>query len=112
MCPFSEKPVPVPAFSRHGNGIEGAARVLPEHPAGRALVGNYPWHEIDADDLAIGEVKAVVAGGHAVCLARTPNGLGALDNRCPHQGVLSVRDDRGQMADLSLAWLRVRPAHR
>ena len=44
------------------------------------------WHEIDADDLAVGEAKAVVVGGRAVCLARTADGLGALDNRCPHQG--------------------------
>ena len=85
-APFSAKPEPVPALSRHRNGSEGADRVLPEQLDGRTSVGDYPWHEIDADDLAVGEVKAVVTGGRAVCLTRTPNGLGALDNRCPHQG--------------------------
>ena len=49
-------------------------------------MGDYAWHAIEADDLAVSEVKAVVVGGRAVCLARTTNGLGALDNRCPHQG--------------------------
>ncbi len=44
------------------------------------------WHEVDADDLATDEVKAVIAGGRSVCLARTGRGLSALDNRCPHQG--------------------------
>ncbi len=44
------------------------------------------WHEVDADDLATDEVKAVIAGGRSVCLARTGEGLSALDNRCPHQG--------------------------
>ena len=49
-------------------------------------MGGYTWHQIDTDDLAVGAVKAVVVGGRAVCIARTTNGLGALDNRCPHQG--------------------------
>jgi pyruvate oxidase len=44
------------------------------------------WHDVDADDLNTDEVKAVIAGGQAVCLARTEAGLSALDNRCPHQG--------------------------
>jgi pyruvate oxidase len=44
------------------------------------------WHDVDADDLNTNEVKAVIAGGRSVCLARTEAGLSALDNRCPHQG--------------------------
>ena len=44
------------------------------------------WHEVETDDLGANEVKAVVAAGRSVCLARTEKGLGALDNRCPHQG--------------------------
>ena len=44
------------------------------------------WYEVDAADLGIDEVKAVVAAGRSVCLARTDHGLSALDNRCPHQG--------------------------
>lgn len=47
---------------------------------------DHTWHEIEADDLEVGEVRAVVVGGRAVCIARTTRGLGALDNRCPHQG--------------------------
>ena len=78
--------MPVPALDRRTNGIAGAARALPGHPDGRTHVGGYTWHQIDTDDLAVGAVKAVVVGGRAVCIARTTNGLGALDNRCPHQG--------------------------
>ncbi len=44
------------------------------------------WHEVEADDLSINEVKAVIAGGRSVCLVKTGEGLSALDNRCPHQG--------------------------
>ena len=44
------------------------------------------WYDVEAGDLSTNEVKAVVAGGRAVCLARTDAGLSALDNRCPHQG--------------------------
>ncbi|MEA3510119.1 MAG: thiamine pyrophosphate-binding protein [Actinomycetota bacterium] len=44
------------------------------------------WHKAEADDLGTNEVKAVIAGGRSVCLARTAEGLSALDNRCPHQG--------------------------
>ncbi len=49
-------------------------------------MGDTTWHEVDATDLAVGEAKTVVAGGRGVCLARVERGLGALDNRCPHQG--------------------------
>ncbi|MCL1692986.1 MAG: thiamine pyrophosphate-binding protein [Actinomycetia bacterium] len=44
------------------------------------------WHEVEAADLTTNEVTAVIAGGRSVCLARTEQGLSALDNRCPHQG--------------------------
>ena len=44
------------------------------------------WHEIEGIELAVDEVTMVVAGGRGICLARTADGLGALDNRCPHQG--------------------------
>ena len=49
-------------------------------------MGDTTWHEVDATDLAVGEVKTVIAGARGVCLARVERGLGALDNRCPHQG--------------------------
>src|SRR6478735_1896831 len=44
------------------------------------------WVKVDPDGLAEGQVMTVVAGGRAVCLTRTAEGYGALDNRCPHQG--------------------------
>ena len=49
-------------------------------------MGDTTWHEVDATDLALGEAKTVVAGTRGVCLTRVERGLGALDNRCPHQG--------------------------
>lgn len=49
-------------------------------------VSDTAWHEVDVADLATGEVTALVVGGRAVCLVRTERGIGALDNRCPHQG--------------------------
>src|SRR5256886_4898954 len=44
------------------------------------------WVKVDPDGLAEGQAMTVVAGGRAVCLTRTAEGYGALDNRCPHQG--------------------------
>ena len=71
------------------------------------------WHRVDPDDLpADGRVRAVTVGGHVVALARCGGQLGALDNRCPHQGGPWVRVPRGRLAALSVAWLRLRPGHR
>jgi thiamine pyrophosphate-dependent acetolactate synthase large subunit-like protein/nitrite reductase/ring-hydroxylating ferredoxin subunit len=44
------------------------------------------WVKVDPGGLAEGQVTTVVAGGRALCLTRTAEGYGALDNRCPHQG--------------------------
>jgi pyruvate oxidase len=44
------------------------------------------WHRIDPGGLEIDRVTTVVAGGRAICVTRTSQGYGALDNRCPHQG--------------------------
>jgi thiamine pyrophosphate-dependent acetolactate synthase large subunit-like protein/nitrite reductase/ring-hydroxylating ferredoxin subunit len=44
------------------------------------------WHRVDPGDLGIDEVTTVIAGDRAICVTRTEQGLGALDNRCPHQG--------------------------
>src|SRR5882762_2017554 len=44
------------------------------------------WEKVDPGGLEVGQVTTVVAGGRAVCLTRTEEGYGALDNRCPHQG--------------------------
>ena len=39
-----------------------------------------------ADDLAIGTMKMVKVDGHRVCVARTADGLHAIDHACPHEG--------------------------
>src|ERR1043166_6051219 len=44
------------------------------------------WVRVDTDGLEEGRVTTVVAGGRAICLVRTADGYGALDNHCPHQG--------------------------
>jgi pyruvate oxidase len=44
------------------------------------------WVELDLPDLEVGRVTTVVAGGRALCVTRTEDGWGVLDNRCPHQG--------------------------
>lgn len=44
------------------------------------------WIELDLPDIAVGGVATVVAGGRALCVTRTADGWGVLDNRCPHQG--------------------------
>ena len=44
------------------------------------------WVSLGTPELEVGRLTTVVAGGRALCLARTAAGYGALDNRCPHQG--------------------------
>src|SRR5436190_6372614 len=44
------------------------------------------WVKVDTDGLEVGRVTTVVAGGRALCLTRTADGYGCLDNHCPHQG--------------------------
>lgn len=44
------------------------------------------WHRIEPGPLEVGSLTTVVAGGRALCITRTADGYGALDNRCPHQG--------------------------
>jgi pyruvate oxidase len=44
------------------------------------------WVKIDTDGLEVGRVTTVVAAGRALCLTRTADGYGCLDNHCPHQG--------------------------
>jgi thiamine pyrophosphate-dependent acetolactate synthase large subunit-like protein/nitrite reductase/ring-hydroxylating ferredoxin subunit len=45
------------------------------------------WHRVEADDLpAEGRVTSTVVDGRAVALTRCSGRLGALENRCPHQG--------------------------
>jgi pyruvate oxidase len=45
------------------------------------------WHRVDPVDVpAEGRVRSVTVDGRTVALARCRAGLGALENRCPHQG--------------------------
>src|ERR1043165_4685528 len=44
------------------------------------------WVEIELPDIDVGRITTVVAGGRALCVTRTADGWGVLDNRCPHQG--------------------------
>jgi pyruvate oxidase len=44
------------------------------------------WYRVDPGDLDVGRLTTVVAAGRALCITRTADGYGALDNRCPHQG--------------------------
>ena len=45
------------------------------------------WHRVDPADVPDeGRVHTVIVDGHAVALTRCAGQLGALDNRCPHQG--------------------------
>src|SRR5919197_1067361 len=45
------------------------------------------WHRVDGVDVpADGRVRSVVVDGRSVALARCGARLGALENRCPHQG--------------------------
>jgi hypothetical protein len=48
-------------------------------------VGN--WHRVDPVNVpGDGRVRSVVVDGRTVALARCGLRLGALDDRCPHQG--------------------------
>jgi pyruvate oxidase len=45
------------------------------------------WHQVDPVDVpGDGRIRSVVVDGRTVALARCGLKLGALDNRCPHQG--------------------------
>ena len=44
------------------------------------------WVSLGTPELEVGRLTTLVAGGRALCLARTAAGYGVLDNRCPHQG--------------------------
>lgn len=51
-----------------------------------AVVATKVWIRVPRPDVPEGGVTTVIAGGRAVCITRTADGWGALDNRCPHQG--------------------------
>ncbi len=57
------------------------------------MTGNWPansqdhWHRVDEVDVpADGRVRSVVVDGRSIAMARCGERLGALENRCPHQG--------------------------
>ncbi len=49
---------------------------------------DWTWHEIPAGQIPDGEgrVRTVVVDGRAIAVSRCRGLIGALDNRCPHQG--------------------------
>ena len=50
-------------------------------------MGAGSWHRVDPADIpAEGRVRSVTVDGRTVALARCGAALGALENRCPHQG--------------------------
>lgn len=52
-----------------------------------ACMSAVEWHRVaDAGQPSEGRVRTVLAGQTAVCLTRFEGRVGALDNRCPHQG--------------------------
>jgi pyruvate oxidase len=44
------------------------------------------WFKVEPGELDVDRLTTVVAAGRAICITRTADGYGALDNRCPHQG--------------------------
>jgi thiamine pyrophosphate-dependent acetolactate synthase large subunit-like protein/nitrite reductase/ring-hydroxylating ferredoxin subunit len=44
------------------------------------------WHRLPVDGLEVGRLTTVVVEGRALCVTRTSDGYGVLDNHCPHQG--------------------------
>ncbi|HVQ88116.1 MAG TPA: Rieske 2Fe-2S domain-containing protein, partial [Actinomycetes bacterium] len=49
---------------------------------------SWQWHRVDDSDLPDdeGRVRTVVVDGRPVAVSRCRGLIGALDNRCPHQG--------------------------
>jgi pyruvate oxidase len=75
------------------------------------------WHRIDPVDApAEGRVRSVIVDGRSVALARCGERLGALENRCPHQGgplgegsiengwLRCIRSRRGCSAEVARPW--------
>jgi thiamine pyrophosphate-dependent acetolactate synthase large subunit-like protein/nitrite reductase/ring-hydroxylating ferredoxin subunit len=49
--------------------------------------GPFDWHRVlGPDELGEDRVTTVVAGRRSLCITRSGDRFGALDNRCPHQG--------------------------
>jgi nitrite reductase/ring-hydroxylating ferredoxin subunit len=54
---------------------------------GGGAMNSAGWHRVDPADVPDeGRVRSVTVDGRSVALARCSGRLGALENRCPHQG--------------------------
>src|SRR5439155_11658358 len=71
--PAAASTFPIPSIADMSAGSE-------EH------VEEVVWVVVDLPEMDVGRVTTVVAGGRALCVTRTADGWGVLDNRCPHQG--------------------------
>src|SRR6187402_2342896 len=55
--------------------------------ASTAGTADTTWHRVEAGDVPDeGRVRSVIVAGRQVAMARCGGRLGALENRCPHQG--------------------------
>ncbi len=58
---------------------------VPQRPPSESSAGS--WHEVSAVDVpGEGRVRSVTVDGRSIALTRCSSTLGALQNRCPHQG--------------------------
>src|SRR5439155_27349355 len=71
--PAAASTFPIPSIADMSAGSE-------EH------VEEVVWVVVDLPEMDVGRVTTVVAGGRALCVTRTADGWGVLDNRCPDQG--------------------------
>jgi nitrite reductase/ring-hydroxylating ferredoxin subunit len=85
MC--SRAPVSGPVKPGWFHRLNGEGRSAWDKWRRRSRAGASSWHRVDPVDVpAEGRVRSVTVDGRTVALARWGAGLGALENRCPHQG--------------------------
>lgn len=66
---------------------EPTERPTPDDVPVEAPDGPHEWHRVlESDALGEDRVTTVTAGRHSLCITRSGDRYGALDNRCPHQG--------------------------
>ena len=64
-----------------------AERPVPDDGAVEPPDGPHEWHRVlDPDALGEDRVTTVTAGRRSLCVTRSGDRYGALDNHCPHQG--------------------------
>lgn len=70
------------------------------------------WHELSGPDIAAwmaGEgpaLKEVVLAGRKLCLVRLPDGISAIDPKCPHAGAPLVHGQLDEQNRLICPWHR------